>query len=265
MFNDNHLPQSEGNGAHAEPPAEGPRDASAYAPRVSRLALCVTAASALALGVVGTVAYGVWFNHDQQAYVEAIANARQSLGMRAGVSGLPASQVVSAEAATSTVPGSASTTDSERASSNSDPTHQVEQQEEGNKQAVWSGQVAPAWATANPPAGLAVARLAAPGATSASPATSGAPASNAASLHSSRHATGSSDSTAPQSAASRSVKDTRAQQERRIAAANARQSARQNARHPPNLFARMGQFFRRVSYRQHGGGNQQQQDLYSHP
>ena len=53
----------------AEPPAVAPPV------RFGRLALCVATASALALGVVGTVAYGVWFNHDQQAYAEAMAHA----------------------------------------------------------------------------------------------------------------------------------------------------------------------------------------------
>jgi hypothetical protein len=46
-----------------------------------------------------------------------------------------------------------------------------------------------------------------------------------------------------------------AQQERRASATSARRK--------PNLFARMGSFFRRVSYRQHGSGSQQ--DPYSHP
>ncbi|SAL54919.1 hypothetical protein [Caballeronia telluris] len=50
-------------------------------PRFGRLALWVVSASALAVGVAGTVAYRVWFSHDQRAYVEAMANARDTLGM----------------------------------------------------------------------------------------------------------------------------------------------------------------------------------------
>ena len=46
-----------------------------------RLALWVASASALVVGVVGTAAYGVWFNNDQRAYVDAMANARQALGI----------------------------------------------------------------------------------------------------------------------------------------------------------------------------------------
>ncbi|HEY2023979.1 MAG TPA: hypothetical protein VGH68_22995, partial [Paraburkholderia sp.] len=45
-----------------------------------------------------------------------------------------------------------------------------------------------------------------------------------------------------------------------------RRAAPSNAKHKSSsLFARMGQFFRRVSYPQHGSGRQQQQDIYSHP
>src|SRR5260370_42362200 len=58
--------------------------------RFGRLALCVATASALALGVVGTVAYGVWFNHDQQAYADAMARARQALGTAAAAAAGPA-------------------------------------------------------------------------------------------------------------------------------------------------------------------------------
>lgn len=44
-----------------------------------RLALWVASASALAVGVVGTAAYGIWFNHDQRIYIDALASARQAL------------------------------------------------------------------------------------------------------------------------------------------------------------------------------------------
>lgn len=261
MFNDSHLPPSEIDGASATP-----------APRFSRLALCITAASALALGVVGTVEYGVWFNHDQQAYAEAIANARQSLGTPAA-SRSPGEPSVAAQAETPSVAdapsrsaaGTETIAAAARSSSGrgelarSDP-----QRDEGGAQAVWSGPIvqaaAPATASAIAPASLAGAKLAAP-------AASGVPAANAAALHSGRRAGAFADPKAAQAVATRkTVKDTRPnQQERRIAAANARQVAHQNDRHPDNLFARMEQFFRHVSYAQHGGANQRQPDLYSHP
>ena len=83
MFNDTDLPKSAlesaatGFDTGAEPSAAAPPA------RFGRLALCIAAASALALGVVGTVAYGVWFNHDQQVYADAMAGARQALGTAA--------------------------------------------------------------------------------------------------------------------------------------------------------------------------------------
>jgi len=51
-----------------------------------RLALWVASASALVVGVVGTAAYGVWFNDDQRVYVDAMANARQALGIAGSTS-----------------------------------------------------------------------------------------------------------------------------------------------------------------------------------
>ncbi|MDN7181481.1 hypothetical protein M0D69_26470 [Caballeronia sp. SEWSISQ10-4 2] len=60
--------------------------------RFGRLALWVASASALAAGVVGTVAYGVWFNQDQHAYTEAMENARQTLWITAST---PAAQPTS--------------------------------------------------------------------------------------------------------------------------------------------------------------------------
>ncbi|TDN61214.1 hypothetical protein B0G77_4656 [Paraburkholderia sp. BL10I2N1] len=51
-----------------------------------RLALWVASASALAVGVMGTAAYGIWFNHDQRIYIEALASARQALRMSVATS-----------------------------------------------------------------------------------------------------------------------------------------------------------------------------------
>src|ERR1700735_3538104 len=49
--------------------------------RFGRLALWIASASALTVGIMGTVAYGVWFNQDQHAYAEAMASARQTLSI----------------------------------------------------------------------------------------------------------------------------------------------------------------------------------------
>ncbi|NRO99352.1 hypothetical protein GWC77_26045 [Paraburkholderia sp. NMBU_R16] len=51
------------------------------APRAGfvRPALLAVSAASLALGVAGTVAYGVWFNHDQRIYANAMESARRAL------------------------------------------------------------------------------------------------------------------------------------------------------------------------------------------
>ncbi|WP_250451587.1 hypothetical protein [Caballeronia sp. ATUFL_M2_KS44] len=49
--------------------------------RFGRLALWMASASALGIGVLGTVAYSMWFNHDQRVYAEAMTSARQTLGI----------------------------------------------------------------------------------------------------------------------------------------------------------------------------------------
>src|SRR5471032_840397 len=51
--------------------------------RFGRLALWIASASALTVGIMGTVAYGVWFNQDQHAYAEAMEHARQTLWLGA--------------------------------------------------------------------------------------------------------------------------------------------------------------------------------------
>lgn len=49
--------------------------------RFGRLALWTASATALGVGVLGTVAYGMWFNHDQRVYAEAMTSARETLGI----------------------------------------------------------------------------------------------------------------------------------------------------------------------------------------
>ncbi|MEX3959909.1 hypothetical protein [Trinickia sp. EG282A] len=57
------------------------RDSPPKQARYGRFALWIASASSLAFGVAGTVAYGVWFHHDQGVYVDALASARQALGI----------------------------------------------------------------------------------------------------------------------------------------------------------------------------------------
>ncbi|WP_345816356.1 hypothetical protein AAGS40_19150 [Paraburkholderia sp. PREW-6R] len=232
----------------------GPWDAPLQPARFGRFAICVAAASALALGVVGTLAYGVWFNRDQQSYVDAIAAARQAL--RAP----PSSPLEAVRAKSAALSSGASSAGS--ASSWSPDARAVNRQtgagreqgvEADRRRAVWSGEVTPASPDAN------ASNPAAEGATtqagSAQNARSPQSAQSALAARPSRRGA-SADSTAQQTAAAHSGKEARStQQDRRTAAANARRK--------DTLLARVSHFFQRVSYRQHGGANQQ--DLYSHP
>ncbi|MFL9910214.1 hypothetical protein [Paraburkholderia sp. RL17-337-BIB-A] len=235
MFNDTEFPKSAvehpdaGDDAGAEPSAAAPPL------RFGRLALCVAAASALTFGVVGTVAYGVWFNHDQQAYADAMAGARQALGTAAlATAGPPASAKLIAPAKVATAvaaPRPAATASTPAAPD-----------EAGKQQASWAG---PVTQRATPPARQTSVADATPAvaASSAPAARRAAPPSNAV--------------TQQQLASSRAARDARlAQQDRRS-------SSTADARRKGSLFARMGSFFRRVSYRQHGTGSRQ--DIYSHP
>jgi hypothetical protein len=170
--------------------------------RFSRLALWVASASALTLGVMGTLAYGVWFNQDQHTYAEAMEHARQTLWLT-GAAAAPA--VDTAQAVQQMSP---------------------------------SGYVT----TPLSPAPAATVASAAPNTTVPSTQFNqrAAPA----------------NFTAPKSAVIRPVRGSRS--------ANAE-------RHRPitpvkssgNLFTRVGSFFHRVSYRQHG--TQSQRDIYAHP
>jgi hypothetical protein len=87
--------------------------------RFGRLALWVASASALTVGVLATVAYGVWFDQDQRAYAKAMTLA-------AGVTIAPEQQTLPPVAAT--VP---------------------------TQQTAWSGRVALATPPAAPPPTLA--------------------------------------------------------------------------------------------------------------
>ncbi|MFM0212755.1 hypothetical protein PQQ96_35780 [Paraburkholderia sediminicola] len=268
MLNDTDLPKS----AVESPDAgfDGGAEPSAAAPpaRFGRLALCVAAAGALAFGVVGTVAYGIWFNHDQQAYAEAMTGARQALGTAASVplggvvlaqsmappragnlaaappsaTAVTAADMQATTAATPVTTGTQTTVGTSGLPATARTQAAAEPDgEEGGLQASWSGPVTQRSTPTTRQTNVADATPAM--AASSAPATHRpAPSSNPA---------------AQQLASNRPGRDTRlAQQDRRS-------SSTANSRHKGSLFARMGSFFRRVSYRQHGTGSQQ--DIYSHP
>jgi hypothetical protein len=170
--------------------------------RFGRLALWIASASALTMGVMGTVAYGVWFNQDQRAYAEAMEHARQTLWLAAPV---PAAEAMTAPA--------------------------VQQTASSDKVA---GPMAPAR-----PVALASADLHGP--------------VSSAQLDSRAART---DPTTSKLAVTRPVRASCSTSvERRRPAPRVKTNS--------NLFARMGSFFHRVSYRQHG--NESQRDIYAHP
>lgn len=290
MSNDNDLPPSSVDRPAAAPDAR----ASFSAPpgRFGRLAMFAAASSALALGVVGTLAYGVWFNHDQQAYAEAMAGARQALGMTSGGASVVLASTTrpmtplsaGSENTRLTLTGGArpntpsvgsaqpdsnfevhasnkrpestratQTPLTQSALASNEAARQADAQgdaqadpEAGGKQASYIGQV-----KRSPAAPVAAATSVAevrPNAVSQAPPV--------APVQPSHRIAGSADAAKPSSSGARTGKEARlAAQDRRAQSAN--------SRHQDSLFARVGSFFRRVSYRQHGSGNQQ--DLYSHP
>lgn len=227
MFNHPNLRKSVAGGPSARGQTNGP-PVSAAPLRFGRLAMCVAVASALAIGVLGTVVYGAWFNQDQQAYAEAMAGARQALGngapTSAGVIAKPANVAPSPPVGAIASPTGA------------DP-------EAGSELSTWSGEVT----------GHSQARLPAAFAAEAAPA---AAAPSATSATFARRPVGAGNSPAQQWVSARPARDNRATpQEHRAPPTSARRK--------DNPFTRVGLFFRRVSYRQHGNANRQ--DIYSHP
>jgi len=227
--------------------------------RFSRLALCVAAAVALTFGVMGTIAYGIWFDQDQQVYAQAIAGARAALGSPKPGEASAVSVAHEAEAPRARQAASAD----KREAAN----------EHANDRAGWSGQIrqSPPVAGADPSVQLAdtlpdsgsdvSADASADGlanglANTSSGSSADTTAAAAASVAPSAlpHTAKAADSAA-QSASGHTARETRLAQQGRHASSN--------AKHKNSLFARVGSFFRRVSYRQHGNGRQQ--DIYSHP
>jgi hypothetical protein len=192
--------------------------------RFGRLALWVASASALTLGVLATVAYGVWFDQDQRAYAKAMTVAQQTLS--AGVAAVP--QQPSLSAGVAVVP-------EQQALPTATPIVPAQQ-------AAWSGHVALASPPPPPSTTLADATDA-----DLTPLTSPAQRESTAAAPPA--------SLAPHSSAGQSAA---------VSCSTKQARHRPAPRVKPNngLFARMESFFHRVSYRQHGNGSQR--DLYAH-
>ncbi|MCC8400365.1 hypothetical protein LJ655_00410 [Paraburkholderia sp. MMS20-SJTN17] len=272
-LDDTDLRQSAADGRHSGFDRDGPVESGASPPRFGRLALCLAAAGALTFGVVGTVAYGVWFNEDQQTYTEAIAGAREALGSPASRGAptvavahapdqsvaQPVSQAVS-QSASQPAAQSVAQSPAPFATQPTAPEVALEATSafrgfNANNATVWFGPVLPR--SPDPSLSPTLADTSAdtpPDASIVPPAdTPAAPIAPAPRPRSTKHGANTAASNA-RPAAAHGAKDTRlAQQERRA-----------SPKHKDNLFARIGQFFRRVSYRQHENGRQQQ-DPYSHP
>jgi hypothetical protein len=169
--------------------------------RFGRLALWTASASALTIGIMGTVAYGVWFNQDQHAYAEAMEHARQTLWLGAA----PAAK--------------------------SEPTPAVQS-------TTSSGDVAAPLAPPRPVT-VASADLSAP-----------VPSIQL------DHRGEPSDAAAPRLAVTRPLRaNCSASVEHRRPISRVKSNG--------NVFTRVGSFFHRVSYRQHG--TESQRDIYAHP
>ena len=162
--------------------------------RFGPLALWGAFASALIVGIAGTVAYGAWFNQDQRAYSDAMAGARHALGVQRST------QMMSQTSSSGPV-------------------------------------LSPSLPSSSPPSSVAVG------------------AQPDASRLSNRKV-----GLTPDSNLKHSTED-----QIRLVNRPGTQTHRQSATHKakPSLFARMGYFLRRASYRQHESGSHQ--DLYSRP
>ncbi|MDR5757193.1 hypothetical protein [Caballeronia sp. LZ035] len=212
--------------------------------RFGRLALWMASASALGIGVLGTVGYGMWFNHDQRVYAEAMASARKTLGIEqpviaaqtqsAGVVEAPgtAPAVYVGNTSGDTSANVTATPLDTAAPSMEAPTTVAAADDDDNSQDV-----------------AGTAELATATALAAAPRTT-APAQTAA---------------APRRANGPTVQQT-AQTGNRAAQANQANPARRRTAHAKpegGLFARVGAFFHRVSYR-HNVPTRQREE-YSRP
>ena len=178
--------------------------------RFGRLALWIASASALAIGITGTVAYGVWFNQDQHAYAEAMEHARQTLWLAAPTPAPAPESTPAVQQTASSTPSSA----------------------------LLSDYVAAPLAPSRPVT-VASDDLNAP-----------APSTQF------DHHAAPSDSAAPKLTVTRPLRAT-------CSASVDRHRSVSRVKSNRNAFARVGSFFHRVSYRQHG--TESQRDIYAHP
>lgn len=211
--------------------------------RFGRLALWMASATALGIGVLGTVAYSMWFNHDQRVYAEAMASARKTLGIdqpaivaRTESSGMvetPLTTAVAGYTSPSAVTEGPPPVETATLADNPPPGDAADE---------------PSLAVTSDTAdatGAAVLATAAAASAQAGEPTSAPPVQSA--------------------AVQRRGNPAAAQQTASNRASAAAQARRQQARAKPEsgLFARVGAFFHRVSYR-HNVPNRQREE-YSRP
>lgn len=223
--------------------------------RFGRLALWMASASALGIGVLGTVAYSMWFNHDQRVYAEAMASARKTLGIdepaiaaqtqsagaveAAGVSSPPYAAGTGGTAAYGSSEAPPAPMDTATLADNA-PTSDATDETTIADTSGATGAAALATATA-------AAAASAQSAQSADAAQAAPPAQTA---NASRRST---EPATQRTASSHTSQSTQARS--RAAAAHAKPEG--------GLFARMGAFFHRVSYR-HNVPKRQREE-YSRP
>ena len=228
--------------------------------RFGRLALWVASATALGIGVLGTVAYGMWFNHDQRVYAEAMASARRTLGIDQPVIAANTQSSGAVETPAMTPPGYTSTyapadappspADTASLADNAPTADATDQTTVGNLSSDGSD-IAGAAALATAAAASAQAQADAQAGAQTPPTQSQAESQQA-------------DGPPVQSAAAPRRGNGSATQQ--VAANRASQQARRHQAHAKpeaGLFARVGAFFHRVSYRRNVPNNQREE--YSRP
>lgn len=212
--------------------------------RFGRLALWMASASALGIGVLGTVAYGMWFNHDQRVYAEAMASARRTLGIDQPVITAQTQSGGAVETPLTAAPGSAIPY-----SSNDGPTAAP------IDTASLADNAPTADPTADPADETTVANAGADGSGAAAAAALATASAQPLAQQVQRRGTPSATQRAAVDRSNRA--DQYAQARRHQARANARQQSE------GGLFARVGAFFHRVSYR-HNVPTRQREE-YSRP
>jgi hypothetical protein len=223
--------------------------------RFGRLALWMASASALGIGVLGTVGYSMWFTHDQRVYSEAMASARKTLGVEQPALALTQSAgSVEAAGAHGTslanptpLPGDTPTSAMTTTPYTVALADNTPSTDSSDAPAIGAGHGSAAGA------GLAATAVAA-AQNANSAATQGTPSA----------ADEPSSARAGQPAAQRKVAHRSARSSQQMASQSARRRSAQAKSEQPGLFARMGAFFHRVSYQQRNVPTRQREE-YSRP